>query len=242
MENMIEVIRKDLRASANEKDRLSSERFFRQEIKLYGMKSKEITRISREYSEKVKKLSKEEIFTLCGELWRSGYFEEAIVACEWAYQRRKSFVPADFEILERWVHHHVSNWAVCDTLCNHTVGEFIIMYPVFVDKLKGWALSDNRWVRRASAVSLIIPARKGMFGKEIFEIAGILLTDSDDMVQKGYGWMLKVFSQYGPIQQKAVFDYVMDHKKVMPRTALRYAIEKMDPEMRKKAMEKGRGD
>ena len=66
MENMIEVIRKDLRASANEKDRLSSERFFREEIKLYGMKSKEITRISREYSEKVKNCQKKRSSPLRG--------------------------------------------------------------------------------------------------------------------------------------------------------------------------------
>ena len=70
---------------------------------------------------------------------------------------------------------------------------------------------------------------------EIFEIADILLEDLDDMVQKGYGWMLKVASQ---IHQKQVFTYVMKHKSQMPRTALRYAIEKMPKDLKAKAMEK----
>ena len=57
----------------------------------------------------------------------------------------------------------------------------------------------------------------------------------DDMVQKGYGWMLKEASKPW---QREVFDFVIRNKAVMPRTALRYAIEKMPPDLRAKAMER----
>ena len=107
------------------------------------------------------------------------------------------------------------------------------MYPSFLADLKKWALSESRWVKRASAVTLIIPARSGKFLKDIFEIAGILHSDPDDMVQKGYGWMLKAASQ---AHQEEVFNYVMKNKATMPRTALRYAIEKMPADLRAKAM------
>ena len=90
-------------------------------------------------------------------------------------------------------------------------------------------------MRRASAVSLIIPARQGKFLKDILEIADLLLLDQDDMVQKGYGWMLKVASQK---HQQEIFDYVITNKALMPRTALRYAIEKMPAELKREAMEK----
>ena len=63
----------------------------------------------------------------------------------------------------------------------------------------------------------------------------ILLTDEDDLVQKGYGWMLKVAGQS---HQEQVFDYVMKNKKIMPRTSLSYAIEKMPEDLRKQAMKK----
>jgi 3-methyladenine DNA glycosylase AlkD len=108
-------------------------------------------------------------------------------------------------------------------------------FPEYVHRLEEWAKSENRWVRRASAVTLILPARKGMFLKEILEIADSLLEDRDDLVQKGYGWMLKEASR---LHQKEVFDYVMRKKAAMPRTALRYAIEKMPAELRQRAMEK----
>lgn len=93
----------------------------------------------------------------------------------------------------------------------------------------------NLWTRRAAAVSLIIPARRGNFLKDIFEIADILLLDKEDLAQKGYGWMLKAASQ---AHQKEVFNFVMKSKAKMPRTALRYAIEKMPKVLREKAMAK----
>jgi 3-methyladenine DNA glycosylase AlkD len=115
------------------------------------------------------------------------------------------------------------------------VGTFVEMYPDHVNRLKDYARSENRWMRRASAVTLIIPARKGKFLSDILEIANILLTDQDDLVQKGYGWMLKAASE---ANQRAIFDYVINNKAIMPRTSLRYAIEKMPKELKTAAMEK----
>lgn len=113
------------------------------------------------------------------------------------------------------------------------MGNFLEKYPAYLQQLKQFAKSPNRWMRRAAAVSLIVPARKGLFLKEILEIADVLLTDSDDLVQKGYGWMLKVASQK---HQQVILNYVVSHKAVMPRTALRYAIEKMPKELKMMAM------
>jgi len=80
-----------------------------------------------------------------------------------------------------------------------------------------------------------VPAKKGQFLKDVFEISDLLLLDEDDLVQKGYGWLLKVASH---LHQKEVFDYVMKNKENMPRTALRYAIEKMPQSLRKEAMKR----
>jgi 3-methyladenine DNA glycosylase AlkD len=109
------------------------------------------------------------------------------------------------------------------------------MYPGYLSNLKVFAKSENRWMRRASAVSLIVPARKGKFLKDILEIADILLLDEDDLVQKAYGWLLKVTSK---LNEQAVYNYVMKNKAIMPRTALRYSIEKMPKDLKAMAMDK----
>lgn len=235
MNDIISKIRQILLQNADEKTRKQSEYFFRENVTVYGVKSATVQKIAKEIFAEVKDKPKTEIFALCEKLWQSGYMEESFVACVWSEKLSKKFEASDFETFERWIKNYASNWASCDTFCNHTVGDFVMMYPEFISKLKEFAHAENRWVKRAAAVSLIIPARKGLFLNDIFEIADILLMDTDDLVQKGYGWMLKAASQ---AHQQAVFEYVMSKKPVMPRTAFRFAIEKMPDELKKLAMQK----
>lgn len=233
--DIVARIRQALRENVDPHTLANGGRVFKEEIKPYGVKVPECNRIALRFYKELKNEPKEKVFEVCETLWRSGYLEEGFIACNFAYAKRKEYTPEDMEVFERWVGNYISNWATCDTLCNHTVGDFVMMYPEFVDRLKEWAHSPNRWMRRAAAVTLIIPARKGMFLDEIFEIAATLLTDPDDLVQKGYGWMLKAASQ---AHLDEVFGFVMANKAAMPRTALRYAIEKMPAHMKAEAMRK----
>jgi len=235
MNKITENLINDLVRNSDKKTKEAGERFFKEDVTLYGIKSSVVTQISKTHYKEIHDNTKSNVFELCDSLLKSGIMEESFVACNWSYNVRKQYEPEDFKVFENWVNKYVNNWATCDTLCNHSVGTFIEMYPEYLAGLKRWAHSQNRWVRRASAVSLIVPARKGLFLKDIFEIADILHSDKDDMVQKGYGWMLKVASQ---AHQKEVFEYVMNKKSTMPRTSLRYAIEKMPPDLKIKAMAK----
>jgi 3-methyladenine DNA glycosylase AlkD len=235
MNTVIDNLRTDLLRHADEKTKKSGERFFREEVKLYGVKTAAASRISKEHFKALQDKSKANVFSICEKLWKNGTLEETFVACNWSYSVHRQFDKDDFAVFERWVNKYVTNWASCDTFCNHTVGTLVEMYPSCLEGLKKWATSENRWVKRASAVSLIVPARKGLFLDDIFEIADILLLDSDDMVQKGYGWMLKVASQS---HLDHVFQYILKNKSSMPRTSLRYAIEKMPVALKAEAMKK----
>jgi len=236
--DIVSRVRQDLIESVDEKTKNNYSRFFKEEVKCHGVRAAAVRKITKDYFKELKsagQADKENIFALGEALLQSDYCEEAFVAFEWAYMVRAEYTEADFFVFERWVENYVNNWAKCDTLCNHAVGSLIEKCPSYIENLKLWAQSDNRWFRRASAVTLILPARKGLFLPEIFEIADLLLTDKDDLVRKGYGWMLKEASK--PHLQE-VFDYVMKNKKEMPRTSLRYAIEKFPADLRAKAMEK----
>jgi 3-methyladenine DNA glycosylase AlkD len=59
------------------------------------------------------------------------------------------------------------------------------------------------------------------------------MEDADDLVQKGYGWLLKEASKQHP---QEIFDYVMARRERMPRTAFRYALEKLPADLRQAAM------
>jgi 3-methyladenine DNA glycosylase AlkD len=231
----IHLLRNRLKALADEEIKVRGQRYFKDSIESYGVKNPVVNRISKETFREIRSLDKMEIFNLIEILWQSGILEESLVACNWTYSLHSQFAPADFNTFRHWISRYVNNWAACDSFCNHSVGEFIEMYPDYRHELTGFTTSDNKWMRRSAAVSFIIPARKGLYLETVFEIAGRLLTDPEDLVQKGYGWMLKAASE---ARQKEVFDFVMKRKSEMPRTALRYAIEKMPAELRSRAMSK----
>jgi len=235
MNGIIGSIRAELKASTDENTQASMHHFFKEKVNAYGVKTPLVNKIAQKYWREVKKLSKIRIFALCEELLSSDFMEEAFVVSNWLPNMIEKLVPPDLAIFRAWIERYLNNWAKCDSFCNHTVGEFVEKFPQCVNEIKLWTKSSNRWLKRAAAVSLILPARKGHFLTEVIEICSTLLCDQDDMVQKGYGWLLKEASR---LHQEEVFVFVVKNKHDMPRTALRYAIELMPKNLKETAMKK----
>jgi len=233
MNLIIQKIRESLKENTDDRTQKNFQRFFKEEVKCYGVKTPVVRKIANQTWKEVKAFEKQVIFNLCEQLFLSDYCEEASIINLWLPKMIDKFEPDDWIVFKKWIEKYVNNWAKCDGFCNHTMGSFLVKYPRFIEELKKWTQSENRWVKRAAAVSLIVPVKKGHFLKDVFEISDRLLLDDDDLVQKGYGWLLKVASH---LHQKEVFDYVVKHKENMPRTALRYAIEKMPKYLRQEAM------
>ena len=235
MDLIIQNLRKELMASIDEKTKNTFQRFFKDKVLCYGIKTADVGRIAKKYWKEIQDKNKSEIYELCEELYKSDYSEEAFVVSFWASKFGKFLEEKDLKVYEKWIENYINNWAKCDGFCNHAVGDYMVKYPSKISVLKKWAKSPNRWMRRAAAVTLIIPAKNGDFLEDVFEISDILLMDKEDIVQKGYGWLLKEASRK---HQEDVFNYVISKKEVMPRTALRYAIEKMPKELKVIAMKK----
>ena len=235
MDPVISAIRQELRSQGNLQIRKTSQRFFKEEITCYGLKTATVTAIAKKYWKVVTGRPKQEIFSLCEALYQSGYLEESFIVSHWAHALSSRYERDDFALFQRWIDMYITNWAACDGFCNHTIGDFIEKFPEYIGELKRWTQSDNRWMRRAAAVSLIIPAKHGKYVDDVLEIADLLLTDNDDMVRKGYGWLLKETSRKHPGE---VFEYVLRNRRSMPRIALRYAIELMPDDLKAQAMRK----
>lgn len=228
-------IRAELKDNTDEKTQQSFQRFFKEIVTCHGVKTATVGKIAKKYWSEIKNLNKSKIFSFCEELFCSDYTEEAFVVSFWLPNLVDRLEPADLAVFKTWITNYINNWAKCDGFCNHTVGGLLEKYPECVGEVKGWAKSENRWLKRAAAVSLIVPAKKGKFLQDALDISTILLGDSDDMVQKGYGWLLKEESR---LHQKEVYTFVLKNRTTMPRTALRYAIELMPKELKAEAMKK----
>ncbi|MFW5888406.1 MAG: DNA alkylation repair protein [Patescibacteria group bacterium] len=230
-------IRQELRANIEEKHKESSRKIFKEKISCYGVKTPVVRRMAKKHFKQISYLSKKEILVLSEHLLKSGYNEEATIAIQWTGNIVDRLEKKDLAIFEKWLDLYMDNWAKVDDFCLHVIHPLIVEYLELVHKVKQWPRSANKWLRRASAVSFITTVNSFYATRhdleDIFEVAETLLPDTEDMVQKGYGWMLKSASVQN---RRQVFDFIMKHKPEMPRTALRYAIEKMPDDLKKRAM------
>jgi 3-methyladenine DNA glycosylase AlkD len=235
MKNIIKHIRAELLQNVDSVYRQGAQNYFKEGIVLHGVRLPVVRAISAKYYRQLKGLSKQDIFTLGGQLLTYDTSEERTIAFDWAWRRRKQFEPADFEILERWLKDRVNNWGGVDDICRRALGDLICRYPKFLPQVFLWTKSREWHMRRAAAVILISSAKLGRALPEILRTSDALMNDEHYLVQKGYGWLLKEAYVKFP---REIFGYVMKNKDRMPRTALRYAIEKMPATLRKKAMVK----
>jgi len=227
-------VKQELKKHVDKEYAIGEKNFFKEKIKSYGVRAADKRKVAREQYKLVKNLDKKDFLAACEALYKTGYMEESTIAADWAWRKKEWWDKKDFKLFEQWVKKYIDNWAKCDDFCTHTVGFVVFSYPELIKEILKWTRSKNRWVKRAVAVCLIYPfGKKKPHLKTIFKVAKILLTDEDDMVQKGYGWMLKEASNHN---QREVFKFVMQNKSKMPRTALRYAIEKMPKNLKQQVM------
>ncbi len=234
--NIIERLRDELARYSDRKYRINAQQFSKERLdNPWVLRTSIVRRISTQMFREIRDLSKLDIFKVCDELLESDLSESRFFAFEWALKCERDFARTDFGRFERWLRAYVHGWGACDHLCCGPFGQLLCRYPDLAPKAEKWTASRNRWLRRGSAVVLIYSVRRRKLLSAVFRTADLLLVDEDDMVQKGYGWMLKEASNEFP---EEVFRYVMKHRQQMPRTALRYAIEKYPQAKRREAMKK----
>lgn len=121
---------------------------------------------------------------------------------------------------------HINNWDLVDSSAHHIVGAHL--YPRSRRPLYRLARSASLWERRIGIMSTYDFVKKGDFA-ETLKIAEILLDDPEDLIQKAVGWMLR---EIGNRDRETEEGFLREHYQKMPRTMLRYAIEKFPDETR----------
>ncbi len=141
---------------------------------------------------------------------------------------------------EYWLENYATNWSLVDDLCIKTIYGFFMSRPELINQTQHWAHSDVTWCRRASNVVWVKFVNRKM-GKTIYQLdkalifknCHILLDDTDEFVQKSIGWLLKATSLH---HKDDVIEYIVKNHKNMPRSTIRYAIEKLDSYTRQRLL------
>ena len=136
----------------------------------------------------------------------------------------------EFYELYMYRHDRINNWDLVDLGCLHMTGSYLFDKPRMV--LFKLARSKNIWERRTAILSTCYFIRQGQTD-DSFKIAELLLKDKEDLVHKATGWMLRFA---GDKDRKRLLAFLDKHAAVMPRTLLRYSIEKLEKKQKKHYM------
>lgn len=120
----------------------------------------------------------------------------------------------------------INNWDLVDLSCHHILGRYLEDQPR--DLLQTFARSNNLWKRRIAMVTCYHFIHEHDF-EDALHIAEILLQDKEDLIQKAVGWMLR---EVGNRDLATEENFLKKHYQDMPRTMLRYAIEKFKEPLR----------
>jgi 3-methyladenine DNA glycosylase AlkD len=136
---------------------------------------------------------------------------------------------ADFYLANR---RHINNWDLVDLSAPHILGDYLLDNDRSV--LFRLANFGKIWERRIAIMATFAFIRNGRF-EDTLRIAEMLLTDDHDLIHKAVGWMLR---EIGKKDLKTEEEFLKKHYRRMPRTMLRYAIEKFGEKKRKSYLRK----
>jgi 3-methyladenine DNA glycosylase AlkD len=223
------LIREKLKAAAKPEDALAARRFFKTGPGEYGEGDRFVgvrVPVLRKMAREFKTLSIEETETLL----QSEYHEErhlALFILILLY--KKGDADSRRKIFDIYLKNtpYINNWDLVDASAEHIVGDFLKGRDK--DILFRLALSENLWERRIAILSTFGTIKSGQFATPL-QILEILVHDPHELIHKAGGWMLR---EIGNRDLAVEESFLKRHYKTMPRTMLRYAIEKFPEEKRK---------
>lgn len=227
---MLEQLQQILKAKADPENARLMTRFFKTEPGEYaegdrfmGIKVPILRKLAKSYSH----LSFADLYQVIA----SPYHEQRLIALFILLEKykRTDRVTQKDAIYKFYVvaMEFVNNWDLVDVSAPHIAGDYL--YARDRSALKQWAQHGNMWYRRIAIVATLHFIRQDDFSSTL-ALTKILLRDKEDLIHKAMGWMLR---EVGKRDSALLEDFIMQHYVLLPRTTLRYAIERF-PELKRK--------
>ncbi len=216
-----------------------AERYFKETVKCYGVPSPEVRALAAELLGTVKGTwGLEDAIELCDILFARPELEAKGIGALVLSRCKKGFRRPLVAKIKSWLAAgRLDNWASVDVFCTDVCGALLAAYPDLAVTIGGWIGHRNRWVRRAALVSFIKPAKNREFLPAIYAVSEAAFPVDDDLIHKANGWLLREAGKTDPARLER---FLLAHGPAIPRTTLRYAIERFPEAKRKALLEKTR--
>ncbi len=209
--------------------------FFKEEVRSHGWYTADLRRLAaRQRKEILAEGGLKLLLDTSDALFTGEYLEEHVSAVFLLQKDIAKFGDKEFRRFEKWLAHVIS-WADHDALACFLLGPMLVADTSRVRRIYHWAKSDNRWRRRASAVALIPGVRRKLFFQGIEDLWASLENETDDIVLKGIGWLLR---EAAKADAKQIMPFLMEIREHASRLVLRTACETLPAAKREKILAK----
>lgn len=229
-----------LRESADPARAAGVQRYFKETVRSFGVPSPQVRELARELHARVRRHWRlEDAVALCDRLFPRPELEAKGVATLVLLRFHREFDQPLFARILKWLEKgYLGNWASVDTLCPQALAVLLPRFPGLSPELDGWARNCNRWVRRASIVAFLKLVKREEFLQPAYAMASRHFASNDDLVQKAAGWLLR---EAGKRDMARLEAFLLAYGPAIPRTTLRYAIERFPERKRKRLLAATRG-
>ncbi|MGI9104424.1 MAG: DNA alkylation repair protein [Terriglobales bacterium] len=207
--------------------------FFKEEVASRGWYTHELRKLATRFHRVLlAEHGLDYLISVADQLFRGRILEEKALAVMLLEKSVRGLGPKHFRLFDSWLD-RVSSWADHDALVHYLIAPMVVADPARRKIVFAWARSRNRWRRRAACVALIRGARRRLFRDDIARLAGLLLADDDDMVQKGLGWLLR---EYAKADSDHALKLLMKIRARAPRLVLRTACETLPADQKRSVL------
>jgi 3-methyladenine DNA glycosylase AlkD len=172
-------------------------------------------------------MSDEEIAALSLLLVASPKYEMTVIAIQLMLSCKNRWNETTFSTLEAWFSIGITNWAQTDYICGELMNLFFKKGLVSVDSIAGWRTAENKFQRRAAAVSLIKPMKGSTDFTPWFDFIRPMMHDPAREVHQALGWFLREAWKKQPAPTEV---FLSEFRETAPRLIFQYATEKMTAE------------
>jgi 3-methyladenine DNA glycosylase AlkD len=216
-----------LKEAADPRTEARQRSYFRpwETVHIYGVATPGVRLIERRLYQVVRKeWGYVDVVAFCDFMIADRYMESKSLGMTLLARYHRQFEQTLLRDAKRWLAADLcDNWAATDQLATQIISSLLDKFPGVAAAVESWNASRNLWLRRASAVSFVKPAGKGRHLDHAYRTVTKLLPDPHDLIHKASGWLLR---EAGKADAVRLEKYLLEHGPAIPRTTVRYAIER----------------
>ncbi len=229
---------RELHDLANPRKAESAQRFFTEPIQALGIDAPTSRSFAQRWIRQLKPTwHQRQALALCGLLLQQPPMETRAAG----FLILSGFLDAPSQDMwrqaESWLIQYLDNWALVDGFASTVLSPLLRCHPESTPKLLCWTESKCMWVRRAAVVTLVPFARHGEHLDVAYGFVETLLREKEDLMHKALGWLLREAGKANPARLKR---FLLQHRGAIPRTTVRYAVERFPEADRKRLLEQTR--